>query len=119
MEQRLAAYFARLHAQGRLGRKKSYRLPHGHLTAHQVPTQWVVDEAELLAWAEPLGLVRINKTSAWKEIKARLIPAAPQPGAEAIDLMTGELVPGVTVKVPAGEVFHAKTEDTTNHGSDI
>lgn len=119
MEQLLAAYLARLHVQGRLGRKKSYRLPHGQLTAHQAPTQWEVDEAELLAWAEPLGLMRINKTSAWKDIKARLIPAAPQPGAAGIDIMTGELVPGVIVKVPAGEVFHARTEDTTNHGSDI
>jgi hypothetical protein len=119
MERLLADYFAQLHAQGRLGRKKSYRLPHGQLTAHQMPTQWAVDEAELLDWAEPLGLVRVNKTSAWKEIKARLIAAAPQPGAAAIDITTGELVPGVTVKVPAGEVFHAKTEDDTYHGCDI
>jgi hypothetical protein len=119
LEQLLAAYVARLQTQGKLGRKKSYRLPHGQLIAHQAPTQWVVDEAELLAWAEPIGLVRINKILAWKEIKARLIPATPQPGAAAIDLMTGELVPGVTVKVPAGEVFHAKTEDTKGHGSDF
>jgi hypothetical protein len=38
-------------------------------------------EAELLAWAEPLGLVRIEKAPAWKAIKARLIPAAPLPDA--------------------------------------
>jgi Bacteriophage Mu Gam like protein len=119
LERLLATYFAQLHAQGRLGRKKSYRLPHGQLTTHQVPTQWVVDEAELLTWAEPLGLVRINKVSAWKEIKARLIAAASQPGAAAIDMTTGEFVPGVTVKVPAGEAFHAKTEDDTDYGRDI
>jgi hypothetical protein len=119
MEQLLADYFEHLQAQGRLGRKKSYRLPHGQLTAHQVPTHWAVDEEELLAWAEPLGLVRINKISAWKEIKARLIASAPQPRAPAIDMRTGELVPGVTVKDPAGEIFHAKTEDETHHGYDI
>jgi hypothetical protein len=119
MERLLADYFEHLQAQGRLGRKKSYRLPHGQLTAHQVPTHWAVDEEELLAWAEPLGLVRINKISAWKEIKARLIASAPQPGAPAIDMTTGELVPGVTVKDPAGEIFHAKTEDETHHGYDI
>src|SRR6266540_2055762 len=67
-------------------------------------------EAELLAWAEPLGLVRIEKAPAWKAIKARLIPAAPLPGAAAIDITTGELVPGVTLKDPAAELFHVRTE---------
>lgn len=119
LEQLLAVYFARLEAEGRLGRRKSYRLPHGQLTTNQTPTQWEVDAAALLRWAEPLGLVRINKTSAWREIKARLIPAAPQPGAAAIDATTGELVPGVTVKVPAGEVFHAKTEEKLDYGCDL
>jgi hypothetical protein len=52
-------------------------------------------------------------------IKARLTPAAPLPGAAAIDLTTGELVPGVTLKVPAGEAFHAKTEDATDYGCDL
>ena len=119
MEQLLAGYFERLQAEGRLGRKKSYRLPHGQLTVRQVPDQWELDEAQLLAWAEPLGLVRVAKAPAWNTIKARLTPAAPQPGAAAIDLTTGELVPGVTLRVPAGEVFHARTEDGAHHGCDL
>jgi Bacteriophage Mu Gam like protein len=119
MEQLLAEYFEQLQSEGRLGRKKSYRLPHGQLAARQVPVQWEVDEAQLLAWAEPLGLVRIEKAPAWKAIKARLIPAAPLPGAAAIDMTTGELVPGVTLKDPAAELFQVRTEDETNHGYDL
>jgi hypothetical protein len=119
MEQLLAGYFEQLQSEGRLGRKKSYRLPHGQLTARQVAVQWEVDEAQLLAWAEPLGLVRVDKAPAWKAIKARLIPAAPLPGAAAVDVTTGELVPGVTLRDPAGEVFQARTEDGTDHGDDL
>jgi hypothetical protein len=52
-------------------------------------------------------------------IEARLTPAAPPSGAAAIDLTTGELVPGVTLRVPAGEVFHARTEDGAHHGCDL
>jgi hypothetical protein len=52
-------------------------------------------------------------------IKARLSPAAPQPGAAAVDLTTGELVPGVTLKVPAGAVFQARTEDGPDYGCDL
>ena len=119
MEELLAGYFERLQGEGRLGRKKSYRLPHGQLTVRQVPDQWELDEGQLLGWAEPLGLVRVAKAPAWNTIKARLTPAAPLPGAAAIDLTTGEFVPGVTLRAPAGEVFHARTEDGANHGCDL
>jgi len=119
MEWLLAAYFERLQRDGRLVKKKRYRLPHGQLIARQMPAQWEVDAAQLLAWAEPLGLVRTEKAPAWNEIKARLTPAAPKPGAAAIDSTTGELVPGVTLKAPAGLVFQVKTEDETYHDSDL
>lgn len=119
MEWLLSAYFERLRRDGRLVKKKRYRLPHGQLIARQMPAQWEVDAAQLLAWAEPLGLVRVEKALAWNEIKARLTPAAPEPGAAAIDTTTGELVPGVTLKAPAGLVFRVKTEDDSHHDSDL
>ena len=115
MEQLLAKYFERLQGEGRLGRKKSYQLPHGQLTIRQVPVEWEVDEAKLLAWAEPLGLVRVTKSPAWQAIKARLTPAAPQLGAAAIDLTTGELVPGVRLKAPAAALFQARTAEGPPH----
>ena len=34
-------------------------------------------------------------------------------------LTTGDLVPGVTLKVPAGAVFQARTEDGLDYGCDL
>ena len=49
----LRPYYDQLKAEGKVSaRHKSYRLPHGALTARQAPIEWEVDEATLLAWAE-------------------------------------------------------------------
>ena len=116
----LRPYDDQLKAEGKVSaRHKSYRLPHGALTARQAPIEWEVDEATLLAWAEatdPETLVRVTKAPAWNVIKPQLIPARDDPLAEAtmevIDPRTGEVrvvpVPGVRVKPGPREVFTPK-----------
>jgi hypothetical protein len=44
----------------------------------------------------------------WSEIKVRLASAANQVGAEAVEVTTGEIVPGVSVERASGEMFHVK-----------
>jgi Bacteriophage Mu Gam like protein len=116
----LRPYDDQLKAEGKVSdRHRSYRLPHGTLTARQAPIAWEVDEATLLAWAEathPETLVRVKKAPAWNVIKPQLIPARDDPLAEAtmemIDPRTGELrvvpVPGVRAKSGPREVFTPK-----------
>jgi Gam-like protein len=116
----LRPYDDQLKAEGKVSaRHKSYRLPHGTLTAHLTPIEWEVEEATLLAWAEatnPETLVRVTKAPAWSMIKSKLMPARDGPLAEAtmevIDLRTGEVqvvpLPGVRVKSGPREVFTPK-----------
>jgi hypothetical protein len=116
----LRSYDDQLTVAGKVStRRKSYRLPHGILTACQAPIEWEVEEAALLAWAEatdPERLVRVTKAPAWNVIKPQLRPARDDPLAEAtmevIDTRTGEVrvvpVPGVRVKQGSREVFTPK-----------
>jgi hypothetical protein len=117
----LRLYYDQLKAAGKVSaRHKGYRLPHSALTARLAPTEWEMDEATLLAWAEATDtetLVRVTKAPAWNVIKPQLIPACDAPLAEAtievIDTQTGEVrvvpVPGVRVKAGPREVFTAKS----------
>jgi len=116
----LQPYYDQLKAEGKVSdRHKSYRLPHGTLTARLAPIKWEVDETTLLAWAEamdPETLVRVTKAPAWNVIKPQLVPTHDDPLAEAtlevIDPRTGEVrgvpVPGVRVKAGPREVFTPK-----------
>lgn len=110
MQGLLRSYFDQLSAGGILGKKKSYRLPQGVLATKTHEITWRRDDAQLLAWAEPLGLVRTAKSPAWDAIKKRLAPVRDEAGSDAIDTTTGEVVPGVIVEQPTREVFQAKAD---------
>lgn len=105
----LSAYFEALRAQGLLGKAKSYRLPHGLLSARQQGPRWqVYDKVKLLEWAESVQLVREEREPAWDEIKARL---APLPASNyAIDTVTGQVVPGVRLEQPKHDEFMVRPD---------
>src|SRR5262245_14760959 len=94
----LHGYFDRLRDQGKLGRRKSHRLPLIILQARDGGPEFERNESQLLPWAEAKGLVR--KEVAWSEVKRRL----KADGDLVVDLTTGELVPGLTVRY-RGETF--------------
>lgn len=109
----LRQYFEKLREAGVLGKSKSYKLPHGTLQARASGPRWARQDPEaLLAWARPLGLVRVKEEPAWSEIAKRLV-AGERPGDPAVDAETGEIVPGVVLETPAGETFTVKTEEAT------
>jgi hypothetical protein len=103
----LRTYYDGLRQQGLVSaRRKSYVLPNGRLTVRTQAATWRRDEARLLAWAEPLGLVRRQVTVNWIDVKKRLAPPAGAL-AEAIDAQTGEVIPGLRCQQGPCEVFHA------------
>ena len=114
MQSLLSAYYDQLKASGALGkRSKSYRLPHGVLQARAHEIQWVRKDADLLAWAKGIkgaDLGETNESPRWAEIKKRVAPEANQIGAPAVDIVTGEYVPGLQVGQPGRDVFQAKPD---------
>jgi hypothetical protein len=109
----LHGYLLALADAGQLGRRRSYRLPHGVLKWRTAPLKWVRNDEVLLRWARTLGLVRILETPDWGAIRTRLTPSEERIGAEAIDTATGEIVPGVQVELPARDTFAVETLDAT------
>jgi Bacteriophage Mu Gam like protein len=106
----LHGYLRGLRDLGTLGQRKSYPLPHGVLKLRAAEVKWARDDTALLPWAKAAGLVRVTESPDWAGIKTRIQPARASAGAEAIDVKTGEVVPGVTVEWPAREVFSVATE---------
>lgn len=111
-EGHLRMYFDRLRTEGALGKRKSYKLPHGTLAVRASGPKYERDNEMLLRWAQETGdetLVRITATPAWTEIKKR-ITVGPD-GRSVIDTVTGEVIPGIEVAEPAGETFSVTTEE--------
>lgn len=107
----LHAYFEQLRESGALGKRKSYRLPHGTLQVRAKPPTFTRDNDQLLEWAQGTGdesLVRVKIEPAWSDIRKR-ITIAPD-GRTVIDTETGEIVPGVTVTELGSETFSVTTE---------
>ena len=106
-ESHLRAYFERLRAEGALGNRKTYRLPHGALQVRASGPKFERNDEQLLVWAKSVGLVRVKEMPDWSAIKQRLHVTD---SLAVVDRETGEVVPGVIVAEPAGESFHVKTE---------
>jgi hypothetical protein len=105
----LEAYYQRLDADGKVRYgEKSYLLPNGRRLGYRLAeASWqIVDAAALFAWAKGHGLVRVSEETAWQEqVKPRLAALEPVVGADAIDRDSGEVVPGVKLTRPQGDVF--------------
>ena|SRR5690606_5421508 len=106
-ESHLRAYFELLRAEGALGNRKTYRLPHGALQMRASGPKFERDDKQLLEWARQHGLVRVSEAPDWSAIKERL---AVTDSLAVVDRETGEVVPGVIVVEPAGETFSVKVE---------
>lgn len=106
-EAHLRAYFERLRAEGALGNRKTYRLPHGALQVRASGPKFERNDEQLLPWAKAVGLVRIKEQPDWPAIKGRLHVTD---SLAVVDRETGEVVPGVIVVEPAGETFSVKVE---------
>lgn len=106
-EAHLRAYFERLRAEGALGNRKTYRLPHGALQVRASGPKFERNDEQLLPWAKAVGLVRIKEQPDWSAIKERLHVTD---SLAVVDRETGEVVPGVVVVEPAGETFSVKVE---------
>lgn len=104
----LQPYFATLQESGALGKRKSYKLPHGTLQVRKAGPKWRRDEAALLEWAKEQGLVRVKESPDWAGISKRLVPSGEYAGAAAVDAETGEVVPGVQLEEPGGDIFSVK-----------
>jgi hypothetical protein len=88
--------------------EKSYLLPNGRRLGYRlVEASWQITDAEaLFTWAQGKGLVRTTAETAWQDqVKPRLAALEPVAGAEAIDRDSGEVIPGVILRRPAGDVF--------------
>jgi len=98
----LAAYYDCLNATDRLGRKTGYALSGGVLRRRTTGVSWQVkDEAPFVEWATAKQLIRTKTEVAWRDLKRRLQPVADQVGAEAIDRVNGEVIPGLIVGAPS------------------
>lgn len=111
----LRPFFDKLRESGALGKRKSYRLPHGTLQVRASGPKWRREDNDaLLKWAEERGLVRYKAEVAWSEIGKRLRPQSDHAGSRAVyvDPDSGEVteVPGVVLESPAGETFSAIPE---------
>jgi phage host-nuclease inhibitor protein Gam len=105
----LRTYYEALRDGGALGKRKSYTLPHGRLTARQVPTEFDIDDHEaLMEWATRKGWVRVSYELDWQELKPHTVPLEEKAFSPCIDDLTGEIIPGVRVKQPTHDVFSAK-----------
>lgn len=111
MTRLLAPYFETLRPT--LGKRKSHKLPHGVLQVRASAPKWArQDNAALLEWAKPLGLVRVKEEPAWADIAKRLRHAeGAHMGDPAIDGETGEIVAGVVLEAPAGESFTVRVDE--------
>jgi hypothetical protein len=88
--------------------EKSYPLPNGQrIGYHWAEADWTITDADaLFTWAKGKGLVRAHEETDWGEqVKPRLVPAKDVVGAEAVDRESGEVVPGVLMARPAGDVL--------------
>ena len=107
----LRTFYDGLRQQGLVSpRRKSYVLPNGRLTVRTQEAKWLRDDGTLLAWAKPLGLVRVMEAPDWAAIKARVVhhlPGCGTPFEPAIDAQTGEVIPGLRCQQGPCEVFHA------------
>lgn len=82
--------------------QESYALPTGKIGVKAVAPGYVRDDDALLAWTKSnhAELVQVKESVNWSELK-KLLQAA---GEQAVDMETGEVVPGVTV-TPGGLKF--------------
>ena len=105
----LEAYYQRLDADGKVRYgEKSYLLPNGRRLGYRLAeASWqIVDAAALFAWAQGHGLVRVHEETDWQDqVKPRLAALEPVVGADAIDRDSGEVIPGVKLTRPQGDVF--------------
>ena|SRR5690606_702614 len=106
-EAHLRDYFERLRAEGALGNRKTYRLPHGSLQMRASGPKFERDDKQLIEWARQHGLVRVSEVPDWSSIKERLTVTD---SLIVVDRETGEVVPGVVVVEPPSEKFSVKVE---------
>jgi hypothetical protein len=110
-EAKLQGFLLALRKQGKLGNKKSYRLPSAMLQLRNVPANYDVAAGQkdaFLAWCEAHGLTEIKVVEKWAEAK-QCFSATEDGHVEAINRQTGEVicnvVPGVIVIRPEYESF--------------
>lgn len=74
--------------------QESYALPAGKIGVRAVAPGYVLDDDALMPWvkANHTDLVQVKESVNWAELKKRLAIS----GGQAVDMETGEVVPGVT-----------------------
>jgi hypothetical protein len=107
----LRGYVDLLKAQGVLTQhKRSYKLPQGTLQLRTAPIEYERDDAKLLEWARPLGLIRTTEKVAWDLVKEMVEPESEQAFAPVRDKITKQPIAGIIVKQPSREIFSVKIE---------
>jgi hypothetical protein len=105
----LEGYVQDLRATGKVRYgEKSYPLPNGQrIGYHWAEADWhITDPDALFTWAKTKGLVRVQEETDWgAQVKPRLMPLTDVVGSEAVDRDGGEMMPGVVLQRPAGEVL--------------
>jgi phage host-nuclease inhibitor protein Gam len=105
-EAKLEPYYDWLRDTERLGRRTDYPLTEGVLRKRGRAPAWQVKDPEAFArWLKAKGLVRVKEEPAIAELNARIRPRVDALGAEWIDTVSGEPVPGLIVGQASREVF--------------
>jgi seryl-tRNA synthetase len=94
MEAHLLAYYDRLRAAD--PKLRTLDLPTGKIKRRQLPQDYDRDDKQLVAWAEAFAtdLLKVETAVKWGDLKKRLKPC----DGQAVDTLTGEVIPGITPK---------------------
>lgn len=111
----LEMYFNNLRDSGKLGKKKSWSLPHGVLKIRRTQPKFARDDKAILAWAQENApeVVQDVPKLLWTELKDRLTVTDTM---RAIDSVTGCLVEGLQVAEPERDVFSVSVIETDSEG---
>jgi len=104
----LQGYYKELTDKGRLGKRKSYKLPCGTIGTRKKQAVLERDDEKLMPLARQYGLTETVEKLKWAEFKKKVMVK----GYQAFDVETGELLDGVTVveKEEEDGNFYVKTE---------
>jgi hypothetical protein len=94
----LRGYYEQLKQAGKLGKRRSYPLPHGTLKERTTMLRWDYNDEDLIPWARAHGLVRIEERPDWSAIKPRLKPMEERIGAPAVDMESGEILECIRIE---------------------
>ncbi len=105
-EFKLEEFYRGLEAEGKLGNKKSYKLPNGTLQMRKKAAKLERNDTQLLEIARPLGLIKVKESLDWAEFKKRLIID----GYKVIDKESGEVLDAIRVVEAECDEFSVKVD---------